>query len=528
MIKDDFSRICSDFSLYSPLLHIKTKADEQGISHIVPFRFNSPQWRYHHFKQHVIATGRPVRIIILKPRQFGFTTYEQADSIWRVCTKPNQKIMTIAHKKESAIEIFTMVQLMYRNLDEAFKPNRKSENKSALELPGLNSKFFVGTAGSDTIGDTLNKLHASEFAFWPDAQKAFAKMKETVPRTAPIIIESTPNGYNEFEEMYSNAKKGKNAFFPFFIRWFDDVQYQLPESTKWAPLEPLSTDEEALVRALALTPQQIAWRRWKIGECNGKMDDFWEMYPENDQTCFLSTGKSYFDNAKILSEAQPFAEAYPPFKEDKDYGLKIWEEPQPGKKYIAGADPAEGVEEDNSSYTLIEAESGKTVLTFANNKISPYDFAKFIAKTGSKYNDAYTVVERNNHGHSVIGQLINTHAYAKPSQLYYHQDMLEELKPVKSRIKKQFNATYKPGFPSQVNTKPILLDYYKDVIEEIPQVVLDVEALEEIKTYIRYPDGKLGAAPSKKDDRVISHALAWHGRKTGIPKDHFSEGYKVY
>jgi Terminase RNaseH-like domain len=527
-MSDDFARICSDFSLYAPLLHIKTKADEQGLSQIIPFRFNAVQWRYHFFKQQVMASGKPVRIVILKYRQGGFTTYEQAESFWLTATRPNQKIMTIAHKKDSTIEIFQMVQLMYKHLDEAFKPSRKGESKSALEFPGLNSKFFIGTAGADTVGDTLNKLHASEFALWPDPFGALHKMQDTVPITAPIVIESTANGYNEFEELYSKAKKRKNAYFPFFIRWFDDVQYQVRHKVKWAELEPLSTDEEALVRNFALMPEQIAWRRWKIAEKNGDMDLFWENYPENDASCFMNSGKAFFNNQKILAEGQPFADAHPPQFHNTETNLKIWEDPIPGRQYIAGADPAEGVEEDNSSYTLIEAESARMVLTLANDTITPIEFAKFIADTGRKYNNAYTVVERNNHGHTVINELVNHLHYGKRSMLYYHRDLLEDLKPVRHRIKKQANASYKPGFPSQVNTKPALLDYYKKVVEEIPQCILDSETFEEIKTFIRHPNGKLGAAPQKHDDRVISHALAWHGRNCGIPKDNFSAQFQIY
>jgi hypothetical protein len=528
---EQFQRICSDYQLYAKLLTIRDKySQERGLD------FNSPQKRYHQFKKDLRAKSVPVRIIILKYRQGGFTTYEQGESYMWAATRKNQEIMTIANTDDNTTKIFQMVQLMHDRMHPDFKPDRKGTSSRRLNFFRRNCNFYIGTAGADNIGGTLNKAHCSELAFWPDPKAQFAKLKEQVPLTGEIVIESTANGFNEFEEMYSGAqdlynpgKSAKNSFYRFFIRWFDDPQYQLP-CLGVKELDPLSTEEEQLVKTYGLTPSQIKWRRWKIGEFAGDEEKFFEMYPEDDLRCFLSTGRTYFNFKHILSIALAFAEDNPPITELSDFniGLQVWEPPTPGLNYCAGADTAEGVEEDRSSLTIIEKYTRRTVLAFANDSVSAPDFAKILAKYCRDYNYAYLCVERNNHGHTVINDLVNHLGYGDPLLLYYHRDITEDMKPLRSRQKKEKNKTYKPGFPSQKNTKPLLLDTYKAFIEEMPYACIDKELLSEIKTFKRRPDGSLGADRPKHDDRIISHALALWAAIAQRPEDIFAQQYQIY
>lgn len=519
------TQIISDFSVYSPLLHIRTKEAE-----IVPFRFNGPQWRYHLFREKVRLSPHPLRIIILKYRQGGFTTYEQAHSFWLTATRKNQEIITVAHTDDSVTKIFEMVTRFYKNLDEDFRPSRdRGESTKKISFPKLNSNFYVGASGSDIIGVTTNKAHLSEFARWKlDPEKQLSKLQETVPLGGEIVIESTPNGFNYFEELYTEAKKGKNSYFPFFIRWFDDPQYAMALEPG-ENLEPFSTDEEALILNYWLTPEQIKFRRFKIGEKNNNISNFWEEYPEDDLNCFLSTGKGYFDTKKIIAEGRPFADGCPPIFEDESLGIKIWEEPDGNQEYIISGDPAEGLEEDRSGSYIIHAHTGKMVGRIWSDKITPREFAFQIAKYSNRYNRAYVIVARNNHGHSVISHLMNDHNIRNPRDLFYHEDYIDQLKPKKYQIRKKKNkANYLPGFPEKKNTKPLLLDTYKDLIEETPQLILDHDLFDEIKTFKRRVDGSLGADRPKHDDLVTAHALAHWARVSGRPKRNFTKAYKPY
>ena len=84
--------------------------------------------------------------------------------------------------------------------------------------PGLRSAIRCVTAGSDGAGrgSTLTNVHASEAAFWKNMKETLDGLLSAVPddpQTA-VIIESTPNGFNEFKDFWDDAVAGKNGFLP--------------------------------------------------------------------------------------------------------------------------------------------------------------------------------------------------------------------------------------------------------------------------------------------------------------------------
>lgn len=516
--------IKEDFFKFHQYLKIKNKD-----AHIVPFRLNTPQLRYYAFKETIKKRGLPNRIVILKYRQGGFTTYEQADSFHRASTRKNQEVLTIAHTEESAKKIFKMSKLFAKTQDSDLKETY-SETRTSLSFPEKNSNYNLSWCGADSVGETLNKVHITEFALWKtDPMGQLSKVQETVPITgdAELVIESTAQGFNEFYEIYEGAKNGTNAFFPFFIRWFDDPQYQLPLE-KGENLQPYSSDEERLIVAYLLTPEQIKFRRFKIGEKNGDINKFLEQYPENDITCFISSGYSYFNTELILNRAIPFAQANLPIKVKKEEGLQIWEKPIPGRKYVMGVDPSEGIGHDEASISIIEAETGRTVLCYNNSKTDPKSLAGIVYYWHTVYNKAYVVPERNNIGHTLISYLISEYGIKKPCWMYYHLDYTEGLRPRKQQLAKIRNkAGYQPGFPTKANTKTQLLTNFKNVLEDQPERILDIETLSQLKYFKRQNDGSIGADKGKKDDRIISRALAEWGRTQGIPNDNFSKNYSI-
>lgn len=533
----DLQRLVEDYPTYAKLL-LKIRTKEPKIR---PFALNEPQQKYHKFKQDLRKLGVPVRIIILKNRQSGFTTYEQGESYHWSATRENQAIITMAHVKETATEIFQMVQLFHQEMHPRFKPEKLRDSGSKLIFPKRRCTFSISAAGQEKIGITLNKIHLSEFAYYPDPSYTFNLVKEAVPPTGEIVIESTPNGFNQFEEFYTGAQdlynprgkdEVKNAFYRFFTRWFDDSQYQDPKTRRWDDLEKatgkITIDEKLLIDSHNLTPMQLAWRRWKVLEFGNDLEQFWEKYPEDDIQCFISSGKTYFNLKKFLNRMITWANKFKPVVTDETFGLKIWEHPQPDLKYSAGADPAQGIDEDGSAFHMLEQATGRTVMTFCSKTMSPHEFARKCHSFCKAYNDAFLVVERNNHGHTVLNELLNHLDYHDPSKLYYHQSYFEDFKPVGHQIAKELNFGYEPGFPTKSNTKALLLDGLKEFAEENPESCLDIDTIGEIKTFKRLKGGKLGAEEGKNDDRVIAFALAQLGRLSDPDNDTYVRGFRTY
>lgn len=549
---EEFQKIVTDYTLYSKLLNIRTKEIEDPDTgekippKIIPFVFNSPQMQYHKFKMDLRKLGVPVRIIILKNRQSGFTTYEQGESYMWCSTKRYIEALTMAHTDASAIEIFTMVIRFHELMNPFFKADRKRESTTKIEFPKRGCKFTIATAGSAKIGVTLNKAHLSEGAYYESLNTTLGLLKDCVSSGSEIVIESTPNGYNDYHAIYDGAQdlykprpksQITNGYYRFFTRWFDDPQYQFHYWEKnpiktWDDLirytGTITAEEKLLIDTHKLSPMQICWRRWKIMDSLNNMDDFWEKYPEDDIQCFLTSGAQYFNLKEILAKMIAWSDANQPIITDASLGLKIWEKPHPDLRYCAGGDPAEGIEKDRSAFHMVEEKTGRTVMTFASDVLPPHAFAKYCADYCKMYNHAFLTIERNNHGHTVLNELIHHLDYYQPWQLYHHHGYFEDFKPLQSQLRKEFSGGYEPGFPTKSNTKAMLLDNQKQFIEEYPEAALDIDTIAEFKTFSRLKGGKLGAAPPNHDDRVIAHALALWGRYTDKGPDDYSRNYKTF
>lgn len=174
--------------------------------------------------------GRPVRLLILKARQLGFSTLLEAMMYQDSATRKLVRTTIVAHRDDSTAGLFRMNKLFYDASPSAVKPMRKANNaqelvfgnptKNAVEKeanPGLMSSIRCVTAGADGIGrsETLTNLHASEFAFWPgDPKKTLLGLMQAIPDDPNTIavIESTPNGYNYFKTLWDGAEKVETNF----------------------------------------------------------------------------------------------------------------------------------------------------------------------------------------------------------------------------------------------------------------------------------------------------------------------------
>jgi hypothetical protein len=82
--------------------------------------------------------------------------------------------------------------------------------------------------------------------------------------------------------------------------------------------------------------------------------------------------------------------------------LRVFKRPVVGTKYVMGADPAEGNPGSNeSAATVMDKNTGGQVALLAG-RIEPSTFAFYIAQLSAYYFNAEVMVERNNHGHSVL------------------------------------------------------------------------------------------------------------------------------
>ena len=194
-----------------------------------PFVFNPAQLELHRrIEEQKAKTGR-VRVIILKARQLGISSYLSARFFHRCLFEPGLRTFILGHERRASTNLFEMVKRMYEHLPEDVRPATGTFNAETL-LFNNDSGYIVSVATLDGAGRsaTAQLLHASEAAFWPDLEAQAASLFQIVPDTpgSEIAIETTANGYNEFHKLWRNAESSASEFMPVFLPWSLDPDYR--------------------------------------------------------------------------------------------------------------------------------------------------------------------------------------------------------------------------------------------------------------------------------------------------------------
>ena len=241
-------------------------------------------------------TGR-VRVIILKGRQQGISTYVQGRFIRKVTTKEGLRAFILTHEQGATEALFGMAQRFVDYLPELMRPHLGQSNAKALYFDRLDSGYGVGTAGNKAVGrsQTIQLFHGSEVAFWPNAEEHAKGILQAVPKApgTEIILESTAQGVgNYFYQIWKQAELGLSEFAAVFIPWFWQKEYYSTPPDDFT----LTTDEAELMEQYGLSKGQIYWRRQKIIELSSGSDQssgeiaFKQEYPLNAAEAFQYSG----------------------------------------------------------------------------------------------------------------------------------------------------------------------------------------------------------------------------------------------
>lgn len=501
-------------------------------SKIVPFILNKPQKKLYEEIKKQKKLKKPVRIIILKARQMGFSTLTEAILFKETATKHNVTSGIIAHEARATNNLFNMSKLYYDNLPEAIKP--KIVNRNAQEIifntkdnKGLNSRITCMTA-SESAGrsGTYNFLHLSEYAFWEvDKKEAYISLMQAVPNNpeSMVVIESTANGFEDFKELWDKAVNNESDFIPIFIGWNELEEYQMP----YTGFE--LDDEEKRIKAIFnLTNEQLEWRRWCIrNNCGGDIKKFKQEYPISPEEAFLNTGNCVFDTEVINNRLQeinkPIRTGYftyeyddtkpkygalnpyngQPYKEYKISNIK-WQEDEKGYikiyempntpeivKYAIGGDTA-GEGSDYFTAHVINAKTLKQCAVF-KKQLDPDLYAKQMYCLGMYYNKALIGIE-NNFDKFPVREL---------SRLGYQNQY------IRKQEEKISQKTYKEyGFRTDLKTRPAIISYLKQFVREQSESINDRETLNEMLQFITNEAGRPEAQQGAHDDLVMGLAIA--------------------
>lgn len=317
-----------DFKFFSSkALIIRTKAGKLEY-----FKFNKAQDYLHGIIEKQLKETGKVRVLVLKGRQQGVSTYVEGRAVWKVSHRQGYRGFILTHLGDATNNLFNVSKRYVDNLPAPIRPTVGNSNAKELIFPVIDSGFAVGTAGNKAIGrsDTVQFFHGSEVAFWPNTAEISSGLLETIPEAddTEIILESTANGVgNFFHNMWKDAEKGANGYIPVFIPWYWQDEYRLPAAEDFTPNEK----EQDLIDQFGLSFDQLEWRRFKISKFAAATDGTY------------SSGESLFKQEYPMTAAEAFRMSEGRTLIHAEQVMKARKATvKPVGPYIVGVDPSRG------------------------------------------------------------------------------------------------------------------------------------------------------------------------------------------
>lgn len=323
-----------DFAFWAALyVFISPKDGGENIK----FVLNRPQRRLVEMLEDMRTNNKPIRLILLKARQWGGSTCIQLYMAWlQLVLKTGMNSLIAALQNSVADEIQDMfvrmidsypvsmlyeIGMFYNESEKKWEGVGKSGN--IHRVPQRSCKIKIGSAERpDSIrGGSYSLVHCSEVGLWKKTEK---RTPEQMVRSAcsgillrpmtMIVYESTANGTgNFFHKEWLAAIEGKSQFKPLFIAWFDIDQYRYEvddyeELAEWLwsnreNRNAMSDREEAGIYYWWLWQKGATLEaiQWYILE-RAKYTDHGDMaseYPSDDVEAFVHSGSMVFDRYQV-------------------------------------------------------------------------------------------------------------------------------------------------------------------------------------------------------------------------------------
>jgi hypothetical protein len=301
----------------------------------------------------------------------------------------------------------------------------------------------------------------------PDLDKLLRSVKPTIDaRGRLLLVSRADKGQPEsaFKRIYRAAVAGGSDWRPIFLPWS------------------------------ARPDRDAAWyeaQKRDIRARTGALDDLFEQYPATDAEALAPRSLDKRLPGHWLQQCyRPQEPVSGPFhhiwKPPAIPGLALYVPPLPGRRYVVGADPAEGnPTSDPSALEVLDVNSGEEVASLAG-RFEPATFAAHVDAVGRYYNGAPVMVERNNHGHAVLLWLRDN-----------------------SRLYRLGGPDGRAGWNTTTASKALLYDRTGEALRDAETVLHGPETFSQLASI----EGATQRAPEgMPDDRATAFALALAGR----------------
>lgn len=384
--------------------------------------------------------------IVLAPRRAGKSVTILGFCCWYAVFNSHKNVYLLSKDHEASKLLLAKLKSMYESLPFFLQPGVENY---AVEKVELSTGTKLITAPSRGVrGDDADILLLDEFAHLPGASMFFQATYPIISKRehSKLIIVSTPLGMSgEFSNIYHSAVKRTNHFLP--IKWH---YTQIP-----------GYDEAFKQETIA----NIGQERW-----------------DTEFECKFLTGSKTLIDGQVLSRL----DIIEPIK-TYSKNFKVYEEPKPKSKYIISVDVGDGVGKDYSVIQIVDISMKpyKVVMTYRDNKVSPFELDTIVVMWAKRYNNGFVVVETNNRGADVANRILNDH--------FYENIFIKD-------------ASKPTGYGIDVKetNKKKGCSILKNMIETNMLVINDSDTVRELKTFEITKTGSYAAANGLHDDTVMS------------------------
>ena len=545
-------RIALDpYFAFAVCFHIKDKRSGK----MVPFNLNYAQIRMLEMLEDMRRHFVPIRLILLKARQWGGSTLVQLYIDWiQMFIRTGWNSIILAQTKDTSRRIKGMFHKVVENMPDfifgpslKFSPYESSQSDFILtDSHGKPVRDNVTTVSSyenfeSTRGADFAMAHFSEVAFWRTTPGKSAEQLITniaggmgpYPDTLEVL-ESTANGQSGFfYDEYQLAKKGKSIrkslFVPFMWIEHDMLEFadeaERIEFATWLVRNRFSTEETETTDSgvynwslwnKGATLEHLKWYILKRASFHDHASMAQEA-PSDDEECFKFSGIHVFSPYRIAELREMYVKE-PIWKGEitrsnnrihlsqSDTGqLWIWQHAEKSdlaNDYLVVVDPGgRSKDADPSCITVISRKAlvfsgGKPEVVARWHGHIRYDQLAWKAvHIAMLYNNAKLVFESNtmDKKKAEAGEFVEQGDHIR-GILNVISDTYKNLyvRPATDPEDLKKGIMTKIGFHTNVKTKQDMVDNFIVVFEDDMWIDPDERLYHEASIYEQFPDGHYG------------------------------------
>jgi len=411
-------------------------------------------------------------LIVGKSRRTGVSWLSTNADVYDLMFESNIRIPVIAQDDYWSMFHLARARWLY-NMQPPWiaraRPVVGRDNQHVLGLSNGSALASYPCTGKQGRGAGGKRIRLEEFAFFDNAEAVYAAVYGAVRDKGQLVIVSTGQGEGgTFHELWENAGSGA-----------------------WA--SATATKRNRLHQIF------LSWqaRPDRPADFRDGMDQLQRQeFPETPGEMFLGTGSKFFDLALLAQRESMFKRE--PLRVEENGELRIYAEPVPGKRYVIGADVADGGD-DSSAASVKDVATGETVAMYISNTIGSDTFGDVLYNLGKRYNWAYLGVERNNMGTAVLAILLRL----RYPSLHYHQHYDPQAATAKPRA----------GYMTTPNSRPVMLgDYKRCMLDLTYGAVHDADVYQQLRAFGWYK-GRWDHPPAGHDDCIFAEGIAQQMRQ---------------